>query len=572
MALREILAKFGFEVDSSKLDKAKKGTDAVAEGVKALVGLLVAKQLIGGIKSFVSEMQDMNSQLGNTSEALGISYDDLQRWTFAAKFADVSAEQLATSLKFLQKNVAEAAEKGGESAKVFKDLGVDIKDASGQIRPTSELMREAGIAVAGMKTPAERTAAVLKIFGKQGLALIPMFSQGAEGLDKLLKRFDELGGGIGPDAAEALSKSETATKELDFAWLSLKSRLVVALLPAFTALVETGTKLVVSFQDMAKNSHVFQAALIVLGGVASVVAIGMYAKFLPMILGIALLILLVDDLITAFDGGDSVIGKFLDKVLGDGKGSKDRSTIFGMMKDDIANFKKETEGLDFADTLDKAFDDILIRIGKFLASDIPEAWSYFWKSSSDGVGGAGEGGKFLDQISSQLNYYYDYIVAWAEDAANSMIDGLVNGITSGVGAVVDAVKGLAKSVKDEFFSVFKIGSPSKLIKYDIAGNLNTTFVDTVKAGGRAIREAVRSSYGGAMDQLDMPSVSYAPSFGGSGGGGPSSKQTSIQQQNTYQVTIQGSGNTASDVRTGVSMANDESRRELLYALEPVAEG
>lgn len=572
MALREILAKFGFEVgDTSKLDDAKKKTDGLASGFKSLLGILAAKALIDSVQGFVSGMRDANTEIKRTAIQLGLSYDEMQRWQFAANMSGVEAEQLATGIKFLQKNLVEGAKGTGEQAEVFKKLGITIKDANGEIRPTGDLLRETGFAIAGIANPAERTAAVLKLFGRQGLALIPLFEKGADGLAELNKRFDELGGGIGPEASAALSKSKEASKEFDFAILGLKSRIITALLPALTSLVEMGTKVVVWFQQSAAHSNVFKAALIVLGGIATVVAIGMYAKFLPITIALALAILLVDDLITALEGGDSVIGSFLDKVLGDGKGSKNRGSIFGMIKDDIADMNKSTKDLDFVDTVLADLGTVASGIGRFFSDTLPSALDQGWKDLNDRfeTGGQTAGDFFFYALEEALNGIND----WVFDTAASIVDSLTDGAMRNQTKFIDAMKNMARDAVAGILAVFRIGSPSKVM-LDIADNVTSSFSNRVDENSDDVKGSMVNTFGDAVAPL--ASQRFAPPAAAmrASAGGPVDRSASVDQRNTIYVQLPaGSGrSTAEDARQGIVQGLGDGRREMLAALETVAEG
>ena len=138
MALREILASFGFEVDSSKLEQANKSVDTAKEGMGNLGKVLAGGIIYAGLKSFVNDLRETGTELRTTSLKLGMNAQDWQRWSYVAGGA---SEALATGIKFLQKNAVEAAEKGGEAGAAFKKLGVDVKDSTGHVKDTATLLQ-----------------------------------------------------------------------------------------------------------------------------------------------------------------------------------------------------------------------------------------------------------------------------------------------------------------------------------------------------------------------------------------------------------------------------------------------
>src|SRR5688572_23525187 len=123
--LRELLAKFGIEVDDGALKKADAGIDKtkgkildLGELASGLGGAFAGAALIGGVAHFTQGLIDLGSELDDQSNRLGISASELQGWRFVAGQAGASAEELGSGLKILTKNIADAAE-GGAAAKEF---------------------------------------------------------------------------------------------------------------------------------------------------------------------------------------------------------------------------------------------------------------------------------------------------------------------------------------------------------------------------------------------------------------------------------------------------------------------
>lgn len=554
MALREILAKFGFDVDDSKLKKANKDTDGLKESLEKLGKLMAAGFIIQGVRSFIAEMTDLNSQLDNTSTALGISYEDLQRWNVAGKYVDLTAEQMATAMKFLQKNAADA---GGEGSKVFKSLGVDVKDASGQIKPVNQLMGDVGLAIAGMQDPAERTAAVLKVFGKQGLALIPLFSQGEEGLSRLLDKIDELGGGITKDAAAALSAIEESQKDWDHATLSLKATIATKFLPALTSAVGWVTKGVVWWNRMSKETHVVEASVIALTGAfiifkGEAIAAGVkaVAAWAPLIIGLAFAILLIDDLITLFKGGDSVIGRVLHNLFG----AAGDSVITQMVKD-WKNLNAEiSKTPSIGGKIEAGLSTVGASLVRFVVQDIPDFVTQLLFGTTNGFTQVGnmmwsQSGAWVQKIKAQIAN----IPTALKQLGVDMLQSLADGINSAIDKVEGSLTNLEAKIKEKLKSVFNWHSPIPLF-VDLGQDMMGGASLGLDRGQRGVEDALSRNLGGIMPQA--------------GGGGP--RSTSIQS--SVQVSITAGGGLAGireAVREGAQAGLGDLNAELA-ALEVIA--
>ena len=349
MALRELLARFGFEVDTKPLDKAKAATDKAAFSFQELGSTLVGSALIGGALHFTQSLIELGSELDDQSNRLGIGAEELQAWRFAAGQGGASAEEMGAALKILTKNIAEAADNGAP-AKDFAALGVNVKDATGKVRDATEVVGDIAEKMAKAETQTERAGIALKFFGKGGLALLPMLKDGRKGIQELFDRFKELGGGYSKEFVSAADAAGDAQAELGIAFASLKSKIGVQVLPIVTALVNKITNLVIWIRKATAHSNVFRVLMGAVGA-ASVLtgvklAAGLASKFGLItsaaggassgILGtvsafgkltkagagvglkILLLFLILEDLYTLFTGGHSAIGALIDGFLGVG--------------------------------------------------------------------------------------------------------------------------------------------------------------------------------------------------------------------------------------------------------------
>lgn len=321
-ALRELIAFFGVQVEGEKK------LDDVGQRMNSLRGIAIkagaALGLAFGVHEVVGFIQNqiaLGAELLHTSEMLGMTTHDLQAFEFAARNSGLSAEQAETSLRFLNKNLGKAAEGGKEVAAVFTRLGVKTKDASGQVRPTGEVLADIADGISKMKSPAEKTTAAIEIFGRAGAKMIPLLNKGSKGVQELTAEFDALGGGLSEQFVEASGKGERQMIRLNTAGRGLVGVFATALMPAFTSIVSWVTSLVTSFREFTSHSYIVETALGTLAAASMILAViwgVMSIETLMTVAGIALLVLIIDDVYTAMKGGKSVIGDFIDELFGIG--------------------------------------------------------------------------------------------------------------------------------------------------------------------------------------------------------------------------------------------------------------
>jgi hypothetical protein len=144
--LREILARFGFEVDDAKLQRADEGIGNFMGKLRQVAGILAGGAFVRGMTNLVSRAADVGSEIHDTAIALGVSSTSLQQWRYLAAQAGVEAGALSQGFGLLQKKALDAA-RGGEGAAMFRRLGVSVKNAAGELKDPATLFEEVGLAI-----------------------------------------------------------------------------------------------------------------------------------------------------------------------------------------------------------------------------------------------------------------------------------------------------------------------------------------------------------------------------------------------------------------------------------------
>lgn len=326
MALREIFAAFGFEIDAKKLDAA----DGKVESFKAKLETLVQFVTVGagaaGLFAFADHISEIGDHLDKTAIRMGVSTDALQQLQFAAGQSGVGLDTLNNAVGRLQDLVGDAMiDATGPGAKAMHDLGLSFKDAGGQAKSADALLTEVADKIAATDDPTKRVTLAMNAFGKAGRELLPLLAEGSDGIAALRKEQQALGGGFSKEAVKASANYNDALGRLSVTFQSVKGRIAVVLLPVLQRLVDFGTKVASGLLELSKNSALVEAAIGTLAAALGLklipTIISLIAKLAPIALpvaALALLVLIVDDLIVAFRGGKSVIVEWVDALFGVG--------------------------------------------------------------------------------------------------------------------------------------------------------------------------------------------------------------------------------------------------------------
>lgn len=339
VALREIFATFKVDFDTEELDQGNKKVEQGTGAIKAFGAAILASGAALYLRSVVNELQATGDSLGKVSTQLGVNADWLEEQRHAAGLASVQAEQFDQALRTLQRNQGLAAEGGKEQANSFKQLGFEMSGAELAALGIDQVLPMLADGLKGLKTDSERTTVAQKLLGDSGARLLPMFAQGAAGIEAARKELALLGGGFTEEAVKQMEALGDAGTRLDAGLLSVKVQIAKGIVPTISVWMEKiafGLGRLSRFTDqvreLTQSSNILEGAFTVLGaaGLSKVFQLAggwsgvgrmllQATRFLgAFLVKLALPALIIDDLITTFQGGNSIIKDILDGWFGEG--------------------------------------------------------------------------------------------------------------------------------------------------------------------------------------------------------------------------------------------------------------
>ncbi len=160
----------------------------VFDGVRALGSAFASVQ--NQISGLVTSANASIDQLNDFSQRTGIGVEALQGYSLAAKLAGVDTEQFGTAIQKLAVNIGKATP-GDALDKSLRAINLSV----GELRALApeQQFSAIGNAISTLPTVADRAAAAVEIFGKQGAALAPLFREGATSIEELQAQAERLG-------------------------------------------------------------------------------------------------------------------------------------------------------------------------------------------------------------------------------------------------------------------------------------------------------------------------------------------------------------------------------------------
>ena len=161
-------------------------------GINALT--VSAGAAAAALVSATKAAADYGDQLYKASQRTGIAIEELSKLQYAAKLSDVSNEALGKGVNNLSRLMVAAADNAGESSRLFAKYGIAVRDASGAVRPTIDVLGDLADIFATMPEGAQKTALAAEFFGKKlGADLIPLLNAGSAGLKSMSDEAERLG-------------------------------------------------------------------------------------------------------------------------------------------------------------------------------------------------------------------------------------------------------------------------------------------------------------------------------------------------------------------------------------------
>lgn len=203
---------------------------AVTQALPLLATAAAAGAVVGLMK-----MADSSAKLANdldlASRSTGLGVEALQEWRFAAEQSGVSADTFTNLLTSLQRRLGSAANGNKNYAAAFAELGVEIRDTSGNIRNLGDVLNDVATGMSRVENETDRVRLATTIMNRSGAQLTAFFAQGSEAIREMRHEARELGFVISGDAVMSLVEYSNEIQNVRRQFDTTKVEISAAFLP-----------------------------------------------------------------------------------------------------------------------------------------------------------------------------------------------------------------------------------------------------------------------------------------------------------------------------------------------------
>ena len=237
------------------VDRSFKSVSESAMELGAKLALPLTALAGGGLLSVqgaVDRFAALGDSIDKAAARAGVGTGALQKLRLAAEFGGASADQMDEALVKLSYNMQQAVSGNNQTlADMFKQLGINLRDGEGNMRSSATVMRDLAEAIKANEDPSKRLAILTAALGEDvGKMLVPVLKDGAQGLDDVAKKAEELGIVMSDtDVKSAAKLTDTMTlfhKVLDSVFTTIGAKLA----PTLMQLVERFQDLLVKNKDL----------------------------------------------------------------------------------------------------------------------------------------------------------------------------------------------------------------------------------------------------------------------------------------------------------------------------------
>lgn len=234
-----VVEKFGKNTEDSA-KKSSKAFDDFTSGAGvnfksfALYAGIAAAAAVGIGVAMVKSQIDIADATNKTAEKLGTTAEAVSALTYVASLADVSAQELANSLQFMNRNLADAAKGTGEARFALKDLGLSAKDLK-DLKP-EEAMLKIAEALEKIPSQADRAAIGADIFNDRTGKMLLVLKGGPAAIRANIAEAERFGQVISGDTARAAEQFNDNVTRLKANLTGMANSIAAQVVPALVNL------------------------------------------------------------------------------------------------------------------------------------------------------------------------------------------------------------------------------------------------------------------------------------------------------------------------------------------------
>lgn len=249
MTLKDIVAKFKFDVDDKKL----KDLDSRLEGIKRRMDLLIGVQIAKGLFHIAEQFSKIGEEIQLSAQAAGIAVEEWQKLAFAAKMNNVEQSEMSQGLRVLSKQLYEARNGGKGAVEAFQKLGLSQEQVNG-FKNSKDALLALSDRFKDIQDPIKKAALAQELLGRGGGRMVGLLSKGSAAINQYGDEAERLGIILSGKQVAALDKLENSLQKLFVIFKSIGAFVAATFAPALIYLIEAFSKFIAANRELIQSN------------------------------------------------------------------------------------------------------------------------------------------------------------------------------------------------------------------------------------------------------------------------------------------------------------------------------
>lgn len=227
---------------ATQLNGAVKSVEDTVSKIKTAFGGLGAIFSIASIADLTKDALSFGDELQKATAKTGLQATAISQLAFAAKQANIDLPELVSTFDKMEKSISSATTGTGTSKTAFDALGISLAQLK-SLTPDQQF-EEIANQINKLTDPTDKARAAVEIFGRAGADLLPLFEQGAAGIEEARQKAVDFGASLDSEQVAKLATANTAVKDLGASFSALATTLVGKVAPGIAGFFDSITNAV----------------------------------------------------------------------------------------------------------------------------------------------------------------------------------------------------------------------------------------------------------------------------------------------------------------------------------------
>ncbi|MBR7188346.1 MAG: hypothetical protein IKD53_07320 [Clostridia bacterium] len=257
----------------------------VAQGVNLQNTITAIDNLKGHIENITRKavqaakaVWDMGADAGKWADDIataaaqaGVDAETWQSWQYASRFIDTSVQDILKNQQDIDKKFKEGEESSKTYAEAMKEVGVSVRDASGNLRGSREMFWDAIDALHDISDADEQARKATLLFGNDWRTLQPLIQAGSKAYKDMAQQGMEVAV-VSNEQVAALGSVDDAVQDMNARFDKLKYESLAAMAPTFETVAQamsTATTALNEFISSEEGQKALEGLNAALSGIIS---------------------------------------------------------------------------------------------------------------------------------------------------------------------------------------------------------------------------------------------------------------------------------------------------------------